>query len=56
MDDVVLNMEKDIVDDTSKRVHISSLRERDHYLWNCTQRWLEADIEHLRSFIKKDKK
>lgn len=52
MDDVVLNMEKDFQDETAKRVNISSLRERDHYLWNSTQRWLNADIEHLRNFMK----
>ena len=56
MEDVVLNMEKDIDDDTTKRVHVSSLRERDHYLWKTTQRWLEADAQTLKQHLKRGKK
>lgn len=52
MEDIVVAMEKDLQDSTSQRVHKYSLRERDHYLWAQTQRWLEADVLALKNFIK----
>ena len=53
MDNIDLDIIKNPKDETSRRVHRFSLRERDHYLWNKTnERWLDADVAALEKFIK----
>lgn len=53
VDSVKLGMIKRVKDETTRRVHRFSLRERDHYLWEKTsERWLKSDVEELQKFIR----
>ena len=52
LEDFPLPIILDPADDTVARKDRLSLRERDHWLWNVTQRYLETDVEILKRFIK----
>lgn len=56
LDNIDLDIIKNPKDETSRRVHRFSLRERDHYLWKTTsERWLNADVAALEKYIKEHK-
>lgn len=55
LEDVLVNIQIRIRDDTELRTSKFSNRERDHWLWNKTQRYLDTDFEILKKFIKEYK-
>jgi len=52
IDDVKVPLLVDFEDATDARKDRLSNRERDHWLWKRTQRWLHADIAALNQYIK----
>jgi hypothetical protein len=52
MDNFPLPIELHIADDTVARKDRLSLRERDHWLWEKTQRHRDADVHALQEFIR----
>ena len=52
VEDVLVQIQTKIHDDTEFRTSNFCNRERDHWLWKNTQRYLDADVEILKKFIK----
>lgn len=55
LEDVLVQIQVRVRDETEARTSNFCNRERDHWLWNKTQRYLDLDIEILRKFIKEYK-
>jgi hypothetical protein len=49
--DVFVPTHVDLEDTTGERKDRLSNRERDHFLWQHTQRWLQNDVDSLNAFI-----
>jgi hypothetical protein len=53
VENCVVEIQKDIKDETTNRVHKMCLRERDHHIWHTTStRWLDADKTCLSNYIR----
>jgi hypothetical protein len=55
LDDVVVSIQKHVNDNTELRLRDNSKVERDTYIWEKTQRHLDADEALLRNYIRKYK-
>lgn len=52
LEDVLVQIQTRIRDETETRTSKFCNRERDHWIWAHTQRYLEADVKTLKQFIK----